>query len=195
MVDLRTRHPKEDCMKKFRQIASLLAPAILVTGCFLIPAAKAADNVDSVQISQLLTEAKVEAAELKHDSAQMEAFTGSKLHWESYARRVEMIKEHVNNTGKLLARMKEVESTGAPWQQHAIQQIELFLKEMADNTTATIEHLNNNRDKIHFQAFRDYVKENYELASDLESLVRDFANYGEAKAKAERLSDKRVIPD
>jgi hypothetical protein len=183
-------------MKSYHGIAGLLVPALLVAGYLMIPAAtKATEAGDSAQISKLLADAKVEAVELKHDSADLESFTKSKLHWETYGRKVEMIREHVNNTGKLLAQLKEAETTGSPWQQTAIKQIEPFLRELADNTTATIEHLNNNREKIHFQAFKDYVQINYELSTELEALIRDFVNYGEAKEKAEHLSLKREIPD
>ena len=34
---------------------------------------------------------------------------------------------------------------------------------------------------------------NYELATNLEELIRDFVNYGEAKQKLERLADKLEI--
>ena len=44
-----------------------------------------------------------------------------------------MVKGHVNNTGKLLAKLKDAEATGSPWQQTAIKRIEPLLKEMADN--------------------------------------------------------------
>ena len=41
---------------------------------------------------------------------------------------------------------------------------------------------------------RDCVRANYELAVDLEALIRDFVNYGEAKEKFERLEQKLEIP-
>ena len=34
------------------------------------------------------------------------------------------------------------------------------------------------------------MKANYELATDLEAVIRDFVNYGEAKEKFERLERK-----
>lgn len=183
-------------MKNHHGMASLLVPAFLAAGHLMIPVpANATETGDSAQISTLLADAKAEAVELKHDSAEMESFTKSKLNWETYGRKVELIREHINKTGKLLAQMKEAETTGSPWQQTAIKQIEPLLRELADNTSATIEHLNNNREKIHFQELKDYVRAHYELSSELEALIRDFVNYGEAKEKVERLSVKREIPD
>ena len=80
-----------------------------------------------------------------------------------------------------------------PWQQAAIKRIEPALKELAANTEATIKHLTENQGKVHFPAFKDYVKANYELATDMETMIRDFVSYGEAKEKFENLGEKLEI--
>lgn len=175
-------------------LAGFVASALLVTGYLLISqAAKAAEPGDSAQITRLLADAKAEASQLKDDSADLESITKSNLTWESHARKIEMVKEHVNETGKLLARLKEMEPVGSPWQQTAIKRIEPLLKELAANTETTINYLNENKMKIHFTEFKDYVKANYELATDLDALIRDFVNYGEAKEKFERLSHRLEV--
>jgi len=175
-------------------MTGLIAPALLAAGYLMTTTANAATvGQDSAQIATLLADAKAEAVQLKDDSSDMESFIKSKLSWESYARKVDMIKEHANNTGKLLARLQEEEAGGSPWQQTAIRRIEPLLRELAANTETTINYLNANRQKIHFAEFKDYVKTNYELATDLEELIRDFINYGEAKQKAERLGSKLEI--
>jgi hypothetical protein len=106
-----------------------------------------------------------------------------------------MIKERVNNTGKLLTKLKDAEASGAAWQRTPIQRIEPLLKELAANTESTINYLNENPSKTHFTELRDYVKANYELATDLEALIRDFVNYGEAKEKFERLGRKVKVTE
>lgn len=177
-----------------RGIASLAAPALIAAGYMLFPAAiRAGVPADSPEITRLLGEAKSEAYALKADSEDLDSFVKSKLSWESHASKIEMIKGHVNATGKLLAKLKDVEPLGSPWQKEAIARIEPLLKELADNTENTINCLNENRVKVHFPEFRDYVKANYELATDLEALIRDFANYGENKGKLERLRDKLEV--
>lgn len=182
---------KGDNMKKYRRISMSVIPALLVAGCLFNPGAmKATDAGDSAQITILLADAKAEAVELKSDAEDLDSFAKSRLSWESHARKIEMIKEHVNNTGKILAKLKDAESSGAPWQQTAVQRIEPLLKELAANTETTINYLNENRSKIHFTEFKDYLKANYELATDLEALIRDFVKYGEAKETFERLERK-----
>ena len=96
---------------------------------------------------RLLADAKAEAVELKDDSTDMESFTRSSLSWQSYAHKIEMIKEHVNNTGKLLSKLQAEEPNGSPWQQTAIKRIEPLLKELAANTETTINYLNENQDQ------------------------------------------------
>jgi hypothetical protein len=183
-------------MKNHRGILGLATLALLVAGYLMIPAAaKAAEPGDSGQITKLLEDAKAETVQLKHDAADLESFAKSGLTWESHARKVEMIREHVNNTGKLLAKLQAEEATGSPWQQDATKQIEPLLKELAANMESTINHINENRAHIKFSEYHDYVKANYELASDLEALIRDFVNYGEAKQKYERLGGKLEIID
>ena len=156
----------------------------------VIPSQAIAGTSDSTAINKLLADTRTEASELVRDSSDLDSFTRSKLSWESYANEVQMIRGHVNNAGKLLTQLNDAKSEGSSWQQTAIDRIQPLLKELAANTQATIEHLNANKSKVHMQPFVDYVKANYDLSSELESLVRDLVAYGDAKAKVETLSAK-----
>lgn len=174
-------------MKNARGVNSMILA--LATGCLMIPTAlKAVGNPDSADITKLFADTKAEAVQLKTDSGEMDSFTRSKLSWKSYADKLNKIKGHVNDAGQLVAKLKAAESTGSPWQQATIKRIEPLLQEMADNLTATIKRLNDNQSKVHLPAFADYVKRNYALAVDLEALVRASVDYGNDKAKFERLS-------
>jgi hypothetical protein len=175
-------------MKNDRTLNSVTL-ALLAVGCLMIPSAlKAAETSDSAEITKLLADTKSVAIQLKTDSSQMESFTRSKLSWESYAAKLDTIKKHINNAGQLVAKLKDAESSGSPWQQATTKRIEPLLQEMADNLTATINHLNDNKSKIHFPEFKDYVKTNYSLATDMEAMVRAAVDYGNDKAKFERYS-------
>jgi len=154
---------------------------------------RGAESQDSEQINKLLADAKTEAIALKRDSADMDSFARSKGSWESFASKVTMFKEHVNNAGKVLAELKDAEAGGSPWQQTAIGRIEPLLRELAANTEATIKHLNENQTKVHMTPFKDYVKANYEMSTELEELIRDFVSYGQSKQKFERLGDKLEV--
>jgi hypothetical protein len=181
-------------MRNIRQLANPMITALLAVGV-LVPHSAIAATADSEELNGILKSARTEAADLSRDSGDMESFTRTRHTWESYASKVEMIKQHINTTGKLLAQMKDAENAGSHWQQQAIKRIEPLLKELAANTAATIGYLNDNKSKVHLPEFRDYVRANSELAANLESLIRDFVNYGEARQKYERLGGKLEVTE
>ena len=165
---------------------TLLGAGLLATP----PAVAAADYDDSPEISRLLADTRAEAVELTREASDLEAFTKSKLSWSTYADKVEMMRGHVNNSGKMLTKLQEAQDSGSPWQRTAISRIEPLLKELAANTEAIIAFMTENKTLIHFPEFRNYAKANYDLASDFEALVRDYVNYGEAREKIDQLSRK-----
>lgn len=150
---------------------------------------------DSQKISTLLGDAKTEAVQLNHDAEQMQSFTRSKLSWNSYAAKLNQIKEHVNKCGDLVQQLNDAKSEGSPWQQQAIERITPLLTELASNTTTTIEHLNNNQNQVHMKPFQDYVVANYDLASELSALITDFVNYGQTKDKFESLGQRLEVAE
>ena len=178
-------------MKHFILTTTFPALVVLVAGYGMLPAVtEAAPMADSAEITKILADVKSRSSELLRDSEDLRTFTLSKLNWESYAGKIETIKGHVNAAGKLVARLKELETSGSAAQQDVVKRLEPLLQELASNTDATIKHLNDNKAKTHFPPFKDYVTANYELAKDLDALIRDSVAYGEAKAKAEALSSK-----
>jgi hypothetical protein len=185
---------KEKSMTNYTKPLFRSTLALLAAACFIVisPPGKASANTieDSQEISKILSDAKSEAVELRDDAERMEAFTRSKLSWHSLAVKLDEIKEHVNKSGRLLAKLQDVRETGSLWQQQAIDHITPALTELAANTTATIEHLNANRTPVHRKALENYCNVNYRLAKELAALVGDFVDYGEAKATFAELQSK-----
>jgi hypothetical protein len=170
-----------------------LLVVFLVAGCLMILAttkAQASSVGDSEQISSLLTEAKAEAVELREDAEKMESFTRSKLSRESFATKINEIRDHINKTGQLAMQLNQAREMGSTWQQQAIEHITPTLKQLAANTESTIEHLNNNKRLIHTKETEEYCRVNYELAKEFAALVSDFIEYGETTAKFAELQKK-----
>ncbi|MBW4026258.1 hypothetical protein [Acidipila rosea] len=153
-----------------------------------------AQNADSPEINKLLADAKDHAVLAENDADTLSSYTNSKLSWETHAHRLEMIKTHVNNLGKVVADLKDKRAEGSAWQQEAIDRIDPLLNDMAENLTATINHLNDNRAKVHMPPYRDYAKANYELAARTTAVISDLVEYGKAKAKSESLEQKLELP-
>jgi hypothetical protein len=181
-------------MNSQKRTPYLLIWALIVAGCIAIsPGAKAADNAagSSEKIHELLTQVKAEAIELKQDAHDLEMWAqGKQISWQSHAAQLNVIREHVNEAGKLLTQMNEARHTASPWQQQAIDRIHPLLKELADNTGATIIYFNDNKSQIHLSDYADYAKAGSDLAEELASLVSDYVDFGEHEADYHRLKDK-----
>ena len=175
-------------MKIYRGAPALITLSFLAAGYTLAATKTAIPPDDSPRITQLLADAKAEAVELRHDAEVMETFTRSKHSVASHGSQITLIREHVNNTGKLLQQLQDAANAGAPWQQATIERIEPLLKELAANIETTIKYLNENNSRIHFSEFRDTIKANATLAGELESMIRNAVDYGETKDKFDRLS-------
>jgi hypothetical protein len=100
------------------------------------------------------------------------------------------MRKHVNDLGRTVKSLNDAKAEGSPWQQEAIDRIDPLLQQMADQLSTTIKHLNDHKNQIHFQNYRDYTAANYELASRTAGMISDFVDYGKAKAKAESLERK-----
>jgi DNA repair exonuclease SbcCD ATPase subunit len=149
---------------------------------------------DSEEVTNLLSEVKSEAVQLKGDAEDMKSFTLSKLTWQSHAAKIEQIKQHVNKSGELLSKLQGAKGSASAWQAQAIDRIYPILKELAASVESTIDHLNKNPRRIHTAPYTDYVAAAADLATDLNGLVGDYLKYGEAKNKSEELAQKLEVP-
>jgi hypothetical protein len=150
---------------------------------------------DSKEVSANLEDVKTEAIQLRHDADELKSYTHSTLSWQSHAARVEEIKRHVNNAGKLLSKLDSARASASPWQQQAIDRIGPLLKELASNVESTIEHLNQKPRLLQTGSYVDYAAANYDLASNLAELISDYVEYGKSKAKSEELAAKLEVPE
>jgi len=124
--------------------ASSLTVTMLAGWFAFATVATAAGNVESDQVSRILSDAKMQAFQLREDAAQLESFTRSTASWESHSEAIARIKEDVNKMGSLLTKLQDSRNGAAVWQQTAIDRVAPVAKELASNTTAAIERLNKN---------------------------------------------------
>ena len=171
----------------------LLLSLLVASGISILTTAKAADSSSgsSQEVHQLLSQVKTVAIALEQDSAELAGWTRQKtLTWQSHAAKLAEIKEHVNKAGALLTQLNQAREGASPWQHQAIDRIYPILKELDDNTEATIDHLNDNSANIHFAAYQDYAEAGYDLSKELTTLVSDYVDYGEHEEALRSLQDK-----
>jgi signal transduction histidine kinase len=167
----------------------------MLAGCFAFAtAAWAAGNAESDQVSRILSDAKIQAYQLKEDASQMESFTRSTASWESHADAIDKIKEDVNAMGRLLTRLQENRNSAAAWQQTAIDRVTPVAKELASTTTAAIDRLNKNPRRLNTADYQNYLEAIADSANNLAATVTDFVDYGKARQRLERLANKLELP-
>lgn len=188
---------------RFGRCAALWLPTL-----FLLPLLQAAPAAqtserqtgriarDSQQVSDLLDQAKTQAAQLKSDAVDMQSFPQSNLSWETHADKIMAIKQDVNNVGQTIAKLNAAQSEASPWQKTAIDRINPLLRELADNTTAIIDHLNKEHGRLlNTPEHKDLLNDNADLATDLSAVIGDFVDYGKTRAKYLELRRKLELSE
>ena len=146
---------------------------------------------DNNEVTQLLDDIKVQAADLQRDSDELESFSRSNVSWESHAAELEAIKERINKIGQTIQKLQNMRGSASPWQQEAIDRIIPVAQKLASNTTAAIEHLNQSPKRLQDPQYKKYLTSNAEAARQLSNMVRDFVDYGKTRNTLERL-EKRL---
>lgn len=152
---------------------------------------------DSKEVSDLLSQARTQAVQLKGDASDMESFTHSpNLSWDTRAHEIMTIRDDVNEMGKTVAKLNNAQAEASPWQKTAIGRINPILQELADNVGATINHLDAERGQyLNTPEHQEYLKTNAELAAKMSTLVSDFVDYGQTREKFQTLSRKLELSE
>ncbi len=149
----------------------------------------AAQSPDSKAISALFSDARYHASLAEQDADVLETYSTS-LAWKSHAVRLNAIKDHVNDLGRVSRQLADLSDEGSPWQREAIKQVDPLLRGMAGQLTTTITHLNSNHARTQFGEYRDFVRANHDLASRTADLMNDIVEYDRAHAKARSIEQK-----
>lgn len=167
-------------------------PAVLLAGW--AGSANAAVVPDSEHVAKLLGQAKTMAVQLRDDAVAMEGFTRMNVSWESHAVAINQIRDHVNALEKQEAKLKDARAEAAPWQKTAIDRIVPYLDELEGYTSAVIERINDQPNRLFTDEYKDFLAANADYATDLAAMIGDFVDYGKTRDRLERLSDKLEIP-
>ena len=65
-----------------------------------------------------------------------------------------------------------------------------YLRELAENTTAAINHINNNQTRPVSGYYSDYLDENAETAHDLKRIITATIEYGHVRGKLDKLEEQ-----
>lgn len=152
-----------------------------------------AQSPDSEKVNDLFQNIRQHAVLAEEDAEILESYTRSSVSWESHARQIEKMRDHVKDLADDYNQAASLRSEASPWQQDAIDHLHPLLQGMADHIKATIDRLSKNQSRTRMQSWIDYVHANREYAVKAAALIRDYVSYGEAKSTADALERKLEI--
>jgi hypothetical protein len=106
---------------------------------------------------------------------------------------LEGVKERVNNMASIINKLTAARSSGSELQEQAVDRILPLLKELAANTTAAINYLNQNKTRPLGEPYTQYLKENAETAHQLAATVSSLFEYEKTMNKMGELKNKLEI--
>jgi hypothetical protein len=177
--------------KRFRWLVEVLTTFMLLL--FSTLAMPAASQEENPEVTRLLSQARDEAAALSRDADDMESLTRSDVSWQSHAEMLNTIKEHINNLARTIEKLNSMRDSASEWQQQAIDRAIPLMRDLAANTTAAINHLNENKLRPTSGSYTEYLKENTETAHQLSDMNSSFVRYGETRAKLDKLEHRLEI--
>ena len=161
-----------------------LVAAVMLSVCSMWSSAAAAD------VDQLFQQASARALQLRRDSATLESFSRSSLSWQSHTGQVNTIRTHINELGQTLSQLEAARDSAGKAQQAAIDRIRPVLEELASNTTAIIDHINQNPRRLSDPAYRDFLRANDALAANLNQQTSDIVAFSQAERRFQEAQAK-----
>ncbi|MFP5237339.1 MAG: hypothetical protein ACLGSD_15690 [Acidobacteriota bacterium] len=179
-----------------RLVPTVLLGLVASAALFLAgSAALQAQSADSEKVATLFNQMRQHVALAERDAEVLETYTRSRVSWESHARRVSAMKDHVNALIGDYNEAKGLHDEASPWQKEALDRLEPLLQGLAQHLSASIDHLNKNQGKVNLKPWQDYIKANYQYTVRTSNLIRDFMDYGDAKNTVETLEQKLELPE
>jgi hypothetical protein len=170
---------------------SYMVRGVLLTLLLLSVSGRAlAVREDSQQLTQVLGEARDEAAELARDADEAESLIRNQVSWETHAAVLDRVKDHVNNMARIVDKLTETRASGSDLQEQAVDRILPLVKELAANTTAAISYLNQNKSRPITEPYTEFLQDNAETAHQLSSTVSSLFEYEKSMTKIAKLKNK-----
>jgi hypothetical protein len=129
----------------------------------------------SAQLTELLWDARDEAAQLASDADQMLILSDS--NWLTHDLMLHKIQGHVDDMALIVRKLNETQKSGSDIQQQAVEQMLPLVRELSENTTAAIHYLNQNKNRPPSDTYRQYLQKNADTARELSSMVSSLVDY------------------
>jgi uncharacterized surface protein with fasciclin (FAS1) repeats len=144
------------------------------------------------KIDDMLGQFESRATETRRDAATLESYRHSRLSWETHLRKLNLMKDHINDMGKMLAELEGVKPKATLFQEKAIEVARPHLEDMAQRVEKAINSLNEDQRSTRKAEYKDNLHgiwvSSDRLYTDLDTII----DYHEARMRLHELMEEPV---
>ena len=157
---------------------------------FMANQAMGLQNAENQDVRSLLSLAAQQSAALDYDADQMQGLLRSDVSWQTHATQLSAVKEHVNQLSRTIAKLQAQRGEASTWQQRGIDRLLPLLRELVENTTDAINHLNKNQIRPVSGNYAEYLDDNADMAHQLNQVISATVQYAHTRTKLEKLEEQ-----
>ena len=145
------------------------------------------------KIDDLLASFESKAIETRRDAAMLESKRRNpRLGWESHSSKLNLMKLHINEIGKMLAELEQMKPKATLFQEKAIEAARPYLEDLARRVEKAIGWLNEDRTSIAKAEYKDNLHGIWSDADQLYRNVDTIIDYHEARMRLHELAEDPV---
>ncbi len=150
--------------------------------------ASAAPTAPLSEVTQSMQQAKIAAFQLSKTADRLHAITRSGDHsWQSHSWYLDFARDDVNQLGKMLSDLENVQHQATRTQQIGIERLRPQLVKTANALTTAINLLNEHRHNAYFPEYRQAVEKVSEQATSLHQNLDAVLDYEALRARLQQL--------
>ena len=152
------------------------------------------DEISQVsKIDDMLARFESKAIETRRDAAVLESKRRNQgLSWHTHADKLGVMKQHINEMGKMLAELESMKPKATLFQEKAIEAARPHLEDMAQRVEKGINWINEDRRSISKTEYRDNLHGIWVSADGLYRDVDTVIDYHEARMRLNELAEEPV---
>jgi uncharacterized surface protein with fasciclin (FAS1) repeats len=144
------------------------------------------------KIDDMLAQFESKAIDTRRDAAMLESKRRKQLSWQTHADKLGVMKQHINEMGKMLAELEGMKSKATLFQEKAIEAARPHLEDMARRVERSINWLNEDRRSISKAEYKDNLHGIWSSADQLYRNVDAIIDYHEARMRLHELAEEPV---
>lgn len=164
---------------------SLAQAAVKMPGTITI-----ADLAKDTLAKKTLKQVQLSAAVMANDADQLRIIANSKSGPDSHLAKLTALKGEVNRMGQEISSLEVERESLAPWEQQAVDQVLPLLQATAANTESAIKCLNENRNRLWTEAYRDYAHRVSQDSAQIAKTLKDYLKYDKLRAQEVRVEER-----